>query len=581
MTAALLTVRPGLAQTVTTVAGDGSPGFSGDGGLATSAQVDTVYGVAADMQGNLYVADTRNHRVRKIANGIITTVAGTGQEGSSAAGALATATMLSFPRGVAVDPHGNLHIADTGNSRILKVASNDTVSIVAGTGVAGFSGDGGPAASAQLSYPEGLAFDLTGNLYIADSWNYRIRKIDSSGTIRTIVGNGSYGPFGDGGSALDASLGVIQSLAVDPLGNVYLSDPYNHLVRKVSTVGTISTVVGGGFGSATDGGTALTATLKFPKGIALDAEGNLYLADSLNHRVGMISPAGIITTLAGSGVQGYSGDGGAATAAQLNNPYSLGVDWHGSLLISDLWNYRVRSVTARPSCGGGCAVTSAASYSANAVAPGGIVALWGNNLASGTVTAPNSFPLPMSLGGTSVTFNGILAPLFFVSPRQVNAQVPFELAPGAAVAEVASATGITTIPVTIQALGPGIFTMNRQGTGDGAILDAQTFRQITPASPALPGEWIQIYGTGLGAVQQTVTTGDVPPSPPPQTNTKVDVLIDGVPLAADWAGLAPGWVGLYAVNVQLPANIAAGSHRIQLSMGAALSNTATIPVASR
>jgi uncharacterized protein (TIGR03437 family) len=447
--------------------------------------------------------------------------------------------------------------------------------------VAGFSGDAGPAASAQLSYPEGLAFDSTGKLYIADSWNYRIRKVDSSGTIRTIVGNGSYGPFGDGGSALDASLGVIQSLAVDPLGNVYLSDPYNHLVRVVTVGGSISKVVGGGFGPAADGGTALTATLKFPKGIVLDAEGNLYVADSLNHRVRMVSPAGIITTLAGIGVAGYSGDGGAATAAELNNPYSVGVDPQGRLYISDLWNYRVRSVTARPSCGGGCAVTSAASYSANAVAPGGIVALWGNNLASGTVTAPNSFPLPMSLGGTSVTFNGILAPLFFVSPGQVNAQVPFELAPGAAVAEVASATGITTIPVTIQALGPGIFTMNRQGTGDGAILDAQTFRQITPASPALPGEWIQIYGTGLGAVQQAVTTGDVPPTPPPQTTTKVDVLIDGVPLAADWAGLAPGWVGLYAVNVQLPASIAAGSHQIQLSMGAALSNTATIPVGSR
>ena len=336
---------------------------------------------------------------------------------------------------------------------------------------------------------------------------------------------------------------------------------------------------GAAFGPATDGGTALTATLKFPGGIALDTQGNLYVADSLNHRVRMVSPAGVIGTVAGTGVQGYSGDLGAATAARLNGPSSLGTDPQGGLFISDLWNYRVRSVQSTSACN--CAATNAASYSVYGVAPGGIVALWGNNLASGTVTAPNSFPLPRSLGGTSVTFNGIPAPLFFVSPGQVNAQVPFELAPGSAMAEVTSAAGVTSILVAVQAAGPGIFTLNKQGTGDGAILDAQNYRQITAANPALPGEWIQIYGTGLGAVQQAVTTGDVPPAPPPQTNARVEVLIDGVPLAADWAGLAPGWVGLYAVNVQLPANIAAGSHRIQLSMGAALSNTATIPVASR
>jgi uncharacterized protein (TIGR03437 family) len=172
--------------------------------------------------------------------------------------------------------------------------------------------------------------------------------------------------------------------------------------------------------------------------------------------------------------------------------------------------------------------------------------------------------------------NGLPAPLYSVSPGQVNAQVPFELAAGSAMAEVTSPAGVTTwVPTTVQTAGPGIFTLNASGSGDAALLDAQTYRPITSASPAKAGEWIQIYGTGLGAVSPAATTGDVPPSPPPQTNVSVQVLIDSVPLNAYWAGLAPGWVGLYAVNLQLPANLAPGSHQLQLSMGGASSNTTT------
>jgi uncharacterized protein (TIGR03437 family) len=157
----------------------------------------------------------------------------------------------------------------------------------------------------------------------------------------------------------------------------------------------------------------------------------------------------------------------------------------------------------------------------------------------------------------------------------VNAQVPFELAPGSATAEVSSPAGVTVIPLTVQAMGPGIFTLNSQGTGDAALIDAVTYLPITAASPVKAGGWIQIYGTGLGAVNEAVTDGAAPPSPPPQTSTPVQVLIDGAPLSAAWAGLAPGWVGLYAVNVQLPASLAPGSHKLQLSMGGAASNTAT------
>ncbi len=339
--AVLLSVSPGHGQTVTTTAGDGIPGYSGDNGFATSAQIDTVYGVAIDSRGNTYIADTRNHRVRKIANGVITTVAGTGVEGYS--WGAPTAAQFSFPRDVALDAQGNLYIADTGNNVIRKLSPAGALSLVAGTGTAGFSGDGGLATSAQLSYPSAVTVDAAGDIYIADSWNYRIRKVTSDWKIQTVAGNGSYGPFGDGGPATQASLGVIQSLAVNAAGDLYLSDSYNHVVRKV-TSGTISTVVGGGFGPALDGGPAATANLKFPKGIAVDWQGNLFVSDSLNHRIRKISPNGTISTVAGRGTAGYSGDGANATSAQLNAPSGMAVDSVGNLTFSDMWNYRVRSL---------------------------------------------------------------------------------------------------------------------------------------------------------------------------------------------------------------------------------------------
>ncbi|MGO9096393.1 MAG: hypothetical protein ACLQGV_14380 [Bryobacteraceae bacterium] len=571
---AVLATFTANSQTISTVAGSGSYGFSGDNGAATSGSIDTAYAVVADAQGNIFIADTRNQRVRKISNGTITTVAGNGQEGFSGDGGPGPSAQLSFPRGLALDGQGNLYISDSGNCRIRKLSANGTISTIAGTGIPGFAGDDGLATGAQLSYPHGLAMDSSGNLYVADSWNYVIRKITPAGTIQTVAGNGSCGPFGDGGPASAASLGVIDGLALDTQGNLYLSDPYQHTIREVNAGGTISTVAGGGFGPASDGGPASAATLAYPKGLAVDDQNNLLVADSLNHRVRKVVPGSFIDTLAGSGAPGYSGDGGEATAAQLNSPYSVGMDPRGSLYISDLWNYRVRAVPlGSPACN--CAATNAASYRADGVAPGGIVALWGSSLASGTASAGSGFPLPKSVGGTSVAINGIPAPLFFVSPGQVNAQVPFEVAPGNALAEVSSPAGVILIPMKIQTAGPGIFTINGQGTGDAAILDAVTFRQIAAADPALAGEWIQLYGTGLGAVNPAATSGAVPPSPPPQTNTPVQALIDSAPLDAAWAGLAPGWVGLYAVNVQLPANLAPGSHQLQLSMGGAVSNTAT------
>jgi uncharacterized protein (TIGR03437 family) len=222
------------------------------------------------------------------------------------------------------------------------------------------------------------------------------------------------------------------------------------------------------------------------------------------------------------------------------------------------------------------AVTNAASYSAQAVAPGAIVSVWGTSLSAGT-SQSSAAPLPTVLGDTTVTFNGIPAPLYFASPQQVNAQVPFEVAAGSAIAEVNSSSGIALTQLTVGAVGPGIFTRDGSGTGDGALIDAVTGALVTSSQPIAAGAYLAIYCTGLGAVAAAIT-GDVPPSPPPETAVKPTVLIDGQPASLSWAGLAPGFVGLYQVNAQVPASLTTGSHRLQLVMNGAASNTVTFAV---
>jgi sugar lactone lactonase YvrE len=221
--------------TITTFAGNGTQGFSGDGGPATSAGLSYPGGVAVDAAGNLYIADTSNHRVRKVStSGTITTVAGNGTFGFSGDDGPATNATLSYPTEVAVDAVGNLYIADTGNLRVRKVSASGTITTVAGNGIYGFSGDGGPATNASLVIPRGVAVDAVGNLYIADYGNSRVRKVSSWGTITTVAGNGSPGFSGDGGPATSAALGYPRGVAVDAAGNLYIADTDNNRVRKVS-----------------------------------------------------------------------------------------------------------------------------------------------------------------------------------------------------------------------------------------------------------------------------------------------------------------------------------------------------------
>ncbi|MBZ5580784.1 MAG: hypothetical protein LAQ30_01025 [Acidobacteriia bacterium] len=325
----------GKTNIVITIAGNGSGGFGGDGGPSTSAQLSTPTGVAVDTFPNLYVADSLNGRIRKISGGNISTVAGNGVYSYSGDNGPGVKAQLNDPGAVATDGFANVYIADSGNNVVRRVAPDGTITTLAGNGSAGFGGDNGKAASAQLNAPGGVAVDKSNNLYIADTGNQRIRKVAPDGTISTFAGSGTAGSGGDGGPAASAQLNAPAGLAVDASGNLYIADSGNHRIRKVSG-GAITTVAGtGAQGYGGDGGPAANAQLNTPQAVAVDDSGNLFIADTNNYVVREVTASNRISTVAGSGVPGYSGDLGPATLAQIGTPQGIAVDKIGAVYISD------------------------------------------------------------------------------------------------------------------------------------------------------------------------------------------------------------------------------------------------------
>ncbi len=344
-----------IGQIITTIAGNGTPVHGGDGGPATAAGIEGPAFPAFDINGNLYFAENLHNTISRISTtGIITTYAGNTVAGYSGDGGPATAAQLNNPVAIAVYVNrvaakSYIYISDEGGQRIRKVdVITGIISTFAGTGVAGYSGDGGPATNAKMFQPFGIACDTVGNVYFADYYNYRIRKIDTFGIISLFAGNGVAGYAGDGGPATAASIYPV-GIAVDKHNNVYFGGPEN-VIRKINSVtGIISTIAGvGTAGFSGDGGPATAAQLNHPESVVVDREGNVYLSDNDNHRVRKIDTVGTITTAAGNGVPFFAGDNGPATAAELYIPEGIALDGCGNLYIADDEEMRIRKVTFNP-----------------------------------------------------------------------------------------------------------------------------------------------------------------------------------------------------------------------------------------
>ena len=331
---------------ITTLAGTGAPGYTGDHGPATAATIQKPSGVAVEGLNNVYIADSGNNCIRRVdaTTGIITTVAGTGVAGAGGDMGPAITAQLSNPLGVTVDRDGTIVIAD-GDSRVRRVDTAGVITTVAGTGVAGFSGDGGPATSATVAQITGVAIDSNHTIYLADNGNERIRRVDALGVITTFAGNGVPGFTGDGGASSSAEVLFPLSVAIDASGNVYITETNSPRVRRIDTRGVITTIAGDGIVGVTgDGGLATAAHFKNPQGVAVDGAGNVYIADAGDHRVRRIDTAGIITTIAGTGTMGSTGDNGLATSALLDGPSAVAIDAAGNIYIADTGNERIRRI---------------------------------------------------------------------------------------------------------------------------------------------------------------------------------------------------------------------------------------------
>jgi uncharacterized protein (TIGR03437 family) len=593
-------------------------------------------GVAVDRSANIYIADTFNNRIRKVSNGTITTVVGTGTPGFSGDGGAATSAQLNQPLAVSVDSAGNLYIADTGNYRIRKV-SGGTIATVAGIGISGFAGDRGLATDAQLSSPVGLAVDSAGSLYIADTAvsgpvsSSRIRKI-SSGVITTVAGgtavfldtadnvyvsfisvarslNGQFVPvagggtdFSDGIPATSAAVGG--SGVVDPAGNLYLKG-----VRRVSNgvIVTALPITNIGF-DVPGGGGVLRGTTQ----LATDPAGNIYVVDASNHRVleltpssppcsAQVTPGAFQPTASGGSVTAtvqtstsqcswavqslppwitYSGNAVSSGPGTVELSVAANAGATRSAVISIAGRLvPITQAGVPPAIYPGGVVNAASDLASVPLVPGSIASAFGNFLLAAPSRA-NSTPLPTSLAGLSMQFGSLSAPLFYADVGQVNFQVPWEVTgTQSSLAPVLNGQAGAAQVVNLAAFAPGIFTRNGQGTGQGAILDA-AYNLIDGSNPATAGATVQIYCTGLGAVTNQPATG-APASSTllSQTTASPTVTVGGAPASVVFSGLAPGFVGGYQVNVIVPENSSKGSAvPVVLAIGGASSNVVTMAV---
>jgi len=566
--------------TISTIAGiPGVQGWFGDNAVASQAQLDRPWSIAADTKGNYYILDSYTSVVRMVtaSTGLIVTISGNGAPGyedaqdiygcpaSGNAGPANSTTAPNclsqlgyLPLNLTVDTSGNVYVADTNNFRIRKVDTSGNTSTFAGNGIRGYTNDGMAASNAELYFPAALAFDSSGNLYVADYGNHTVRKIavttssgvSTSGNITTVAGNGAFGYSGDGGAATSATLGNPVALAIDSANNIYIGDIYSNTIRKVTTDGKIQTLYSN-----------VTA-----QSLAVDKAGNLYFVDGINPTVQKILPGGTVLTIAGiPGSPGYSGDGGPATQAQLDFPESVFVDSSGNVYVADMFNQIIRLLTPVPFTIGEVTNAAAPSNLQSAIAPGEIVTIFGSGIGPSALTlfTPAGGYVGAQIGGTQVYFGGISAPLIYASSTAIAAIAPYEIANSATanITVVYQGQLTNTFSIPVAAAAPAIFTSNATGSGQASAVNIQNGTINGPSSPASRGSYISLYISGAGQTSPAGTDGLIVSSGPyPQTVQPVTVQIGGQSAIVTYAGVTPTAVqGLTQVNVQVPTGIQPGS----------------------
>jgi uncharacterized protein (TIGR03437 family) len=543
----------------------------GNGQPATSAFLNAPSGVAVDAAGNVYISDTYDNMLRKVAlTGIINAFAGTGSPGFSGDGGSALNAQLHAPGALAVDMIGNVYIADTSNNRVRKVDTAGIITTVAGssntlsTGI----GDGGSATSAVLSSPRGMVLDSSGNLYIADSGNRRVRRVDTNGTITTFAGNGytgSIGAVGDSGAPTSATL-TPAGIALDNSGNMYIADYVDNLIRKVSN-GVITSVAGTGTsGYYGDGSTATNAYLSQPQSVAVDGSGHVFFADTGNQVIREVS-GGVINTVAGNGGVGSYGDGGPAGAATLDSPVAIALSSTGLIFICNTSTNGYKDAKIRlltPASGTVPAIATNGIVpvfsTSTSITPGSWISIYGSNLASGTTVWNGDFPTV--LGQVAVTIDSKPAYLWYVSPSQINCQVPDDSNSGTVTVAVTTPGGSATQSVRLTQYSPSlslfsskypvavVYTPGSPGnSGNGYDIIGPPGTFSFPTRPAVAGETVVLYGVGFGPTSPTVPAGQAY-SGVAYVVAVPNISIGDIPATVTFAGIVQA--GLYQFNVVVP-----------------------------
>ncbi len=552
----LIAGRLGEAGTVEARASDGTVAIIaggttfqplGDDGPPERAHLDGPSAVALGPNGELYIADRYANRVRKVENGLIRTVAGTGERGPDGDGGPATEASLGGPVGLAFDGGSGWYMAEAAGNRVRRVDANGRIERVAGLAGAdaGYSGDGAAAVFARLGHPEGVARDSAGGLYIADTENHVVRRVSPDGTIETVAGKGVPGYTGDGGPARNALFNEPRGVSVDSLGRVYVADTSNNAIRRIGLDGRVETVLGG---------------LWWPSRAVAGENGEVYIADTNNHRILRRSETGALTTIAGTGIRGFSGDGGPAVDAQLSEPTDVALDTAGNIYVADRGNNLVRKLTRAGTVApppGAADLVNAASLLGGPVAPGEVVLIVGEGLGAST---PESWGRPETqVAGTLVLFDGVAAPLLYVGPDRLYVQVPDEVS-GRDTTQVEVRRGEAVqarLAAAVAVAAPGIYTaeggssralaLNEDGSWNGAV------------SPARRGSVLTFYATGEGR-----SLDGIPVLP-------VTVRMGAAGAEVREARTATGLAGVMQIKAGVPLEVTSGAVAVEMKVGEAAS----------